>query len=141
MSLTPVEVEEIEDDIPEEDLPELLPSKTYKLDFLNGKIGPIIDDEEAIKQFIEKAIRTERNRFFIYSDEFGCEREVTLANNPTLEYLKLEMPRVIAEAIEYDDRIESTDNYIVEGNGDQLSVQFDVTLVNGIVIEGVNVNV
>jgi hypothetical protein len=44
------------------------PTKTYKLDFENGVIGDFIDDDEALRQFIYKAIRTARFRYLIYDD-------------------------------------------------------------------------
>jgi phage baseplate assembly protein W len=142
MSLTPeVEVEVIEEPAADEELIEVLPSKTYFLDFENGKIRSTIDGHDAIRQYIQKAVMTARSRFLIYDDDYGCEIEDILANNPSKAFLQVEIPRVISEAIEYDDRIESTSNYIVEMSEDKITVSFDVTLINGAVLEGVQVSV
>ncbi|MED4973644.1 MULTISPECIES: DUF2634 domain-containing protein [Geobacillus thermoleovorans group] len=117
------------------------PSKTYRIDFERGELGGIIDGDEAILQFIQKAIMTARSRFFIYNDEYGCEIEDIIGKNVSNELLEEEIPRLIKEAIEYDDRIESASNFIIERSGDQMQVTFTVTLTNGKMLEGVSVNV
>ncbi|OKO91415.1 putative phage related protein [Geobacillus proteiniphilus] len=117
------------------------PSKTYRIDFERGELGGIIDGDEAILQFIQKAIMTARSRFFIYNDEYGCEIEDIIGKNVSNELLEEEIPRLIKEAIEYDDRIESASNFIIERSGDQIQVTFTVTLTNGKMLEGVSVNV
>lgn len=51
----------------------LEPSKTYRLDIENGRIGGLIDGEEALRQFIKKAIMTARNRYIAYDEDYGCD--------------------------------------------------------------------
>lgn len=109
------------------------PSLTYQL--LSNRLGGLIDGEEAIKQFIHKAIRTPRNRFLIYDDQYGCELEDLIGANVTRELLYDELPRVITEAIIYDDRIESVTNFNVQQLGDKTYINFTVGLVNGGTIE------
>ncbi|MEW5321345.1 DUF2634 domain-containing protein [Geobacillus thermoleovorans] len=140
MALAPVNLDELNtDDVTETVV--IGSSKTYRIDFERGELGGIIDGEEAILQFIQKAIMTARSRFYIYNDEYGCEIEDTIGKNVSNELLEEEIPRLIKEAIEYDDRIESASNFIIERSGDQMQVTFTVTLTNGKMLEGVSVNV
>ncbi|MGE6488521.1 DUF2634 domain-containing protein [Paenisporosarcina sp. NPDC076898] len=113
--------------------PTIEPSKTYAL--LNGRIGGNIDGEEAIKQFISKAIRTVRNRFLIYNDEYGSELENLIGANITRELLEEEIPRVVTETLIYDDRIASVNNFVVTYIGDKVFIQFSVTLTTGQTVE------
>jgi hypothetical protein len=140
MALTPTNIDELnENDVME--TTEIGPSKTYRLNFKTEEIEGIIDDDEAILQFIQKAIMTARSRFFIYDDQYGCELEDIIGKNVSGELLEEEVTRLIKEAIEYDDRIESASNFVIERAGDQLQVTFNVVLTNGKVLEGVGVNV
>lgn len=109
------------------------PSKTYAL--LNGRIGGTIDGEEAVMQFISKAIRTARNRFLIYTDEYGSELSELIGENVTRELLDDEIPRIITEAIIYDDRIASVDNFTITTTSDNVNVAFTVTLATGQTVE------
>jgi Protein of unknown function (DUF2634) len=140
MALTPTNIDELnETDVSE--TPEIGPSKTYRLNFKTGEIEGIIDDDEAILQFIQKAIMTARSRFFIYDDDYGSELEDNIGKNVSNELLEEEVPRLIKEAIEYDDRIEGALNFVIKRSGDQLQVTFKVVLTNGKVLEGVSVSV
>ena len=141
MALTP-EIFVIEDeDLSrlEEDEPvettEVLPSLTFALDLENGVIGGYIDGETAIQQFIRKAIYTARNRYLIYSDGYGSEVEDIASQNLPLSVLEIEIPRLIEDALIYDDRIASVDNFDISQEGDKLIISFEVTLTNGELIE------
>lgn len=114
-------------------VPTIEPSKTYAL--LNGRIGGTIDGEEAVKQFIAKAIRTARNRFLIYTDEYGSELDELIGENVTRELLDDEIPRVITESIIYDDRIASVGNFAITTVSDKVYVNFTVTLATGQTVE------
>ncbi|MED3777980.1 DUF2634 domain-containing protein [Geobacillus stearothermophilus] len=140
MTLAPVNLDELNADNATETVV-IGPSKTYRIDFERGELGGTIDDDEAVLQFIQKAIMTARSRFFIYDDEYGCEIEDIIGKNVSSELLEEEVPRLIKEAIEYDDRIESASNFFIERKGDRLQVTFTVTLTNGKTLEGVSVNV
>jgi Protein of unknown function (DUF2634) len=103
------------------------PSKTYKLDFTTGEIlEDFVDNEEAIKQAAMKAIITYRDKYLIYSEDYGCEIFYLLGKAYTQEYLAIEVPRLIEEALMPDDRIESAQNFIVTKEEDSLSVSFEI---------------
>lgn len=108
MALTP-ETFDVDDEIAQDveivdTQPE--PSKTWRLDFANGRIGGLIDGDESIRQYIRKAIATARNRYIIYDGDYGSELEDLIGQSLTTELMESELPRLIYEAIAYDDRIE-----------------------------------
>jgi len=128
MAIIPESLEEIVDDVLETEITDE-PSLTYRL--TERGLGGIIDGKEAIQQFIVKAIRTARSRFLIYDDQYGCEIEDLIGADVTRELLDEEIPRVIREALIYDDRIDDVDNFSVTHSSDAVVIKFDVTLTNG----------
>lgn len=128
-------------DFSEEELAELLaeteaeedvqPSKTYKLDFTTGRIGGFIDEKEALQQAVHKAIITARERFLIYTDEYGCELEDLIGSSVTKAFIETDIPRVIEEALVYDDRIDSINDLTITAVGDTVTISFSITDSNG----------
>ncbi|AXN39859.1 DUF2634 domain-containing protein [Peribacillus butanolivorans] len=119
------------------------PSKTWAIDFENGTIGKFIDENEALRQFVRKAILTERARFAIYSDDYGCELNELIGDDDiTEDLLDAEVPRIVSEALVYDDRIDDVQTTFTR-EGDKLFI--NVTVIpadNDVVItEEVEVNV
>lgn len=115
--------------------PEIQPSRTYALDFDNNEMGGIIDGEQAIRQFIRKAIKTPRFRFLIYDDEYGCELDDLIGANVSDALLQTEIPRVIREALIYDDRIENVSNFVITRKKDMVFIEFTVTTSDGTIID------
>lgn len=127
-------------DFSEEELAELLaeadedsvqPSKTYKIDFENGRLGGFIDDNEALKQAVHKALITARERFLIYTDEYGCELQDLIGSSVTKAFMQTEIPRVVEEALIYDDRISSIGEMTVTSEGDAVYISFSLVGANG----------
>lgn len=138
MSLLPQNETELLDDYLERVIDDAdQPSKTYKLDFETGRIRGFIDDKEAVKQFIRKAIITERSKWRIYTDDYGCELPSLLGESVTDGFLQSEIPRMVREAIEYDERITSVDNVTAHRNGDALFIYADVATIYGSVTQEV----
>jgi hypothetical protein len=107
------------------------PSRTYRLDFENGVIGDFINDDEALRQAIVKAIRTARFRYLIYDDQYGSELEDLIGADVTDAFLNEEIPRVIREALIYDDRIADVRDFVVRREGDGVFVEFTVVKTDG----------
>jgi hypothetical protein len=107
------------------------PTKTYKLDFENGVIVDFIDGDDALRQFIVKAIRTARFRYLIYDDQYGSELEDLIGDDVTDAFLNEEIPRVIREALIYDDRIADVRDFVVRREGDGVFVEFTVVKTDG----------
>ena len=54
------------------------PSRTYRIDWDEGRIIGFVDGQEAMNQYIKKAIRTRRFRCLIYSNQHERELLATL---------------------------------------------------------------
>lgn len=106
------------------------PTRTYAFDFNTGEIGGIINGESAIRQFIRKAVLTSRFRFSIYDDDYGCELEDLIGEDIPIELLESEIPRVITEALIYDDRVDDVDDFVIDRDGDKLFIEFTVYLTD-----------
>lgn len=117
--------------------PTIAPSKTYAFDFDTGDIGGMVGGKEAIRQFIRKAVSTARFRFLIYNANYGCELEDLIGQDVALPLLQAEIPRVIREALIYDERIRDVNNFVVEQTADALYVSFDVQTTEGVISEEV----
>ncbi|MGF9711616.1 DUF2634 domain-containing protein [Paenibacillus naphthalenovorans] len=115
------------------------PSKTYSLDLETGEIGGIIDGREAIRQFIRKVTATARFRFLIYDSQYGCELDDLIGQDVSVPLLQAEIPRVIREALIYDDRIRDVNNFAIERTADALYVSFSVDTVEGVIDEEVTI--
>lgn len=110
-------------------------SRTWRIDFENGRIREQIDGEQAIRQFIRKTLMTSRYRFPIYDEQYGSEIDRLIGTyDVTNDLIQAELPRLIREALIYDDRIASVDDFSFERRGDALYVTFTVTTVDGITV-------
>ncbi|WP_427110844.1 DUF2634 domain-containing protein [Lysinibacillus xylanilyticus] len=140
MSLTPIEYEilaEDEDalDLESDALPEIETSKTWLIDLDSGRVGTFIDDEEAIRQYIRKALMTSRNRYLIYDDTYGEDLRDLIGQNLTKELMDVEIPRVVREAIKEDDRIEEvSDVTVTQYNSDSILIEVTVITTTGFYI-------
>lgn len=115
------------------------PSKTWRIDLANGRIGGFIDGEDAIRQYIRKALTTARNRYLIYDDTYGEEIRDLIGQNLTPALRDVEIPRLVREAIIYDERIDEVSNVkITQFTADSILIEVTVVLVDGEVLtEGV----
>lgn len=94
----PIEIEDIEEKVQS--------SKTYALDWDNGRIAGYVDELESVRQYIRKALLTHRFNFLIYDEQYGCDiQEIMRSEGVTEEFLDADMQRLVEEAIIYDERI------------------------------------
>lgn len=117
--------------IPERYQRETESSKTYALDFNTGNIKGMIDGIEAVKQFVQKAIKTPRYRHLIYTDDYGCEIESLIGQGFTSSFTKSEIIRVITEALIYDERINRVYNFEIASVDDEVHVKFNIDTTEG----------
>lgn len=85
------------------------PSLTYRLDFTNRRIIGKVDDKEAVMQFIKKVLDTSKYAYEIYDWYYGNEL-LTLVGM-SYDYIVVEAPRIIEEALLVDDRITYIDQW------------------------------
>lgn len=144
MALTPENEAELLDEVVAElEMLEIAPSRTWAIDFENGTIGGFIDEDEALRQFVRKAILTERSKYVIYSDDYGNELHSLIGQDVTPALLDSEIPRMVYEALAYDDRIEDVQTEYTR-DGDQLFITVtvipanrDVVITEEVAINGV----
>ncbi|SDR81356.1 Protein of unknown function [Paenibacillaceae bacterium GAS479] len=121
--------------------PAALPSKTYALDLMTGRVRGTVDGLEAIRQFITKTLLTTRYAYLIYPDEYGTERDEIIGSSSSA-LMEAEIERVVTEALIYDERILAVRDFIYSKQDDQLTVIFTVDTVAGTIqIQGVDMNV
>lgn len=111
------------------------PSKTYRLGYDTNEISGLIDGEEALRQFIIKAIRTARFRFLIYDNQYGSELEELIGSDVSLELLQTEIPRVITDALIYDDRVADVVDFEIVRESDRLFVSFRVVTTTSVDVD------
>lgn len=104
-------------------------SRTYKIDFDKKRIIGYVDEREAVKQFIIKALNTERYEYLIYSWDYGTE--MTRLFGKPLPYIYSELKGLITEALTQDDRIESVDAFSFSHYKNKVHVQMTVHTIFG----------
>lgn len=108
------------------------PSKTWRLDYENKRIRRKIDGDDALLQYIQKALDTARNRFVIYDGTYGSELDDLIGQDLTADLMNTEIPRLVTEALIYDDRIEDITNIeITRGPDGVVYVSFTVIKTEG----------
>ena len=85
------------------------PTYTYKMNLTSELIRGYTDGQEAMKQAIYKILNTERYQYVMYSWNYGVEL-LDLYGEP-VSYVCPELERRITEALTWDDRIKSVDNF------------------------------
>lgn len=105
------------------------PSKTYKIDFEDGKIIGLCDGIEALKQAAILILQTERFQHLIYSDNYGSEFKNIIGLDRNIA--ESEHRRVIREALTQDYRIEEVDNFIFNYHKDSVTIEFTILSILG----------
>lgn len=141
MALTPETFEvgsEVEDVVIVDAQPES--AMTWRIDYATGRIGGYIDGSEALRQYIRKAIATARNRYIIYDGDYGSELEDLIGMDLTTSLIETEIPRLVREAIAYDDRIEDVSSIEVTRMDSDIHIAVTVVTFSGEQItEGVTI--
>lgn len=85
------------------------PTYTYKMNLDTGSIRGYTDKLDAMKQAIFKILQTERYQYIMYSWNYGIET-LDLYGEP-ISYVCPELERRITEALTWDKRIKSVNNF------------------------------
>ena len=106
------------------------PSLTYRLDFVNRRIIGKIDDKEAVMQFIKKVFDTSKYAYEIYDWYYG--NELLALVGMSYDYIMVEAPRIIEEALLVDDRITYIDSWTFNKlSVDSMEISFLVHTIYG----------
>ncbi len=109
-------------------------TKTYLFDFETGEFvirdGKMVecDGVDAIKVWIEKIIRTEKNRYKIYTDtEYGCHLEdLIIGNSYTAEFVEAELKREIEDALLQNPQIQRVGGFSLVRGFNSITVTLEV---------------
>lgn len=114
-----------------------IPSRTYRIDWDEGRIIGFVDGQEAMRQYIKKALITPRFRCLIYSNQYGSEIEdMLMQRDATREYIETKVGFLVTDALIYDPRIlrvynigiQFMDTYPLQ---DSCVITFDVDTIYG----------
>lgn len=109
---------------------EILPTKTYKIDWQNKRIIGTIDGREACMQFIHKVFSTDKYAFEIYDWFYG--NEIYKLMGQPYDYVATRIPKVCKDALMVDDRIVDVRNFVCQRTSiDSATVSFIVDTVYG----------
>lgn len=123
-----------------DDFPEELPTlgKSFLYDFEKGEFvlkngKPIIlEGKNALKMWIEKTIRTERNRFEVYANkEYGVSLEDLIGSNFPNDFIESEIKREIVSSLELHPHITAVENWDFERDGKWMKISFTVNTPEG----------
>ncbi len=88
------------------DRPENLPLfQEYAWDFDNDRLllrggrPVLVEENEALRVWIYKALRTPRGRYLAYGGDFGCEIEDIIGGKTSAALKKIELERVVIEGL------------------------------------------
>ena len=110
--------------------------KTYLFDFetgdfvvRDGKLAEC-DGVDAVRMWIEKIIRTEKNRYKIYTDtEYGCHLEdLVIGNNYTPAFIEAELKREIEDALMQHPLIQRISGFMIERSTNAITVTLEVNI-------------
>jgi phage baseplate assembly protein W len=105
------------------------PSRTY--DLFTTQMRSTVDGDDALRQFIRKALLTARTTYLIYDNQYGNEIDTLIGQNVNNALFDAEIVRMVREALIYDDRVTSVSNFVITRSADACFVTFDVATLGG----------
>lgn len=109
---------------------EVVPTQTYRLDFVNKRIVGKIDGANALMQAVQKIFSTDKYAYEIYDWYYGNEL-LKLVGKP-YDYIVAQVPRIVREALLVDSRInEVTDFEFTKTSVDSMTASFLIHSVYG----------
>lgn len=107
----------------------IMPSKTFYIDFESKKILGMVDDKKAMEQSIYLMLKTGRYEHLIFSWNYGEEIN-NLIGKPK-DLAKAELPRLLNECLLADDRISAIEDIVITDVEDGLHVSFTAVTLHG----------
>ena len=116
---------------------------TYKFDFKKGefvfenKDAVVLTGVDALKQWIEKCIRTQLNRYAMYKGTgYGANIEdLIIGHSYNLDFAESELRREIETALLKHEDIYTLENFKTTKNDALLSIEFTITTKYGMLSE------
>lgn len=105
------------------------PSLTWLINRQTMRVQAMDEGLEAVRQAVEIYLSTVRFRWQIYTPRIGTELDTLIGED--YELLESEIPRMVAEALEVDDRVIEVRDFTFSRSGDSLTVTCTVVTVFG----------
>lgn len=114
-------------------------TRTYAMDFRHKRIVGFIDDKEAVMQAIWKMLSTRRFAHLLYDDQYGLDVLNRINVGLTKQYLDVDVPKMVEEALLSDERIVGVSNFRYEIlSSDSIHVEFTaITIYGDMKVKGV----
>lgn len=90
------------------------PSKTWRLDLANNRIGGTIDELESVAQSAMMTLQTPRFKYLIFSWQYGSELDTLIGKDHS--YAFSEAKRMITDALSTDTRITGVRDFAMQGD-------------------------
>ena len=97
---------------------------TYSINFQTETIDGMCDGLKALEQSIYHILSTQRYEYVIYDRDYGIELKDLIGKSPT--YVCAVIKGRIEEALLYDNRIKSVENFEIIKGKNYIEVKFDV---------------
>lgn len=109
----------------------------YAYDFANNCLlknkdghNYFVYDNEALKIWIYKALRTSRYNYLAYTDDFGNEMHELIGKSIDTDVMKLEIKRFITETLMFSPYIKAISNFELEV-AEKVFISFDIESIYG----------
>lgn len=86
--------------------------------------GKIVEGRDAVEQWAQIALRTQRYEWIIYSEDFGEEYTELIGYSYSQEYLDNEVERTITECLKENPYITGIADLVVEVENEHLHITF-----------------
>lgn len=99
--------------------------REYEIDFETGQLtGKVVDGLEAVKVWAWLALQVSRERYYIYTSDYGQEYEDMIGRGYTKDYLKAELKRMTEECLTVNPFITGIENFTMEKDGGHVTLSF-----------------
>ena len=106
--------------------------KEYGIDFETGQLtGKIVEGVEAVKVWVWLALQTARERYCIYSTDYGQEYEDLIGKGYSKGYTDMELRRMTEECLLINPYITAIENFSAEKNDSRVTLSFKVITLLG----------
>lgn len=114
-----------DEEITEQQEEEIYIPKEYGIDFETGQLtGKVVEGLEAVKVWAWLALQTARERYYIYTTDYGQEYEDMIGKGYTKDYLKAELKRMTEECLTVNPYITGIENFEMSKDGDHVTLSF-----------------
>lgn len=99
--------------------------REYGINFETAQLtGKVVEGLEAVKVWAWLALQTARERYYIYTTDYGQEYEDMIGGGYTNDYLKAELKRMTVDCLAVNPFITGVENFEMSKDGDHVTLSF-----------------